>query len=82
MDLLHGQPFEQRPKWMQLLDAARERADRANDARGEVGIPAGFSPMPSGHKSGDVITTVRDAGEETFRFRDYFHGQNREISSA
>lgn len=77
MDLLHGQPFEQRPKWMQLLDAARERADRANDARGRSRDTSWFLT--------DAIGTQiwrRDYNGETlgrnFRFRDYFHGQNRE----
>ncbi|MBL8814993.1 MAG: protein kinase [Planctomyces sp.] len=77
MDALHGRPFAERPRWMQLLDAARERADQTNIARGRSLDTSWFLT--------DAIGTQlwrREYNGETlgrnFRFRDYFHGQNKE----
>ncbi len=78
MHEFHGSPFEQRPLWMQLLDAARERCDAANATRGRSLDTSWFLTDREG-----VQLWRRQFSSETvgrcFNWRDYFHGRNEEF---
>ncbi len=76
----HAEPFAERPRWMQLLDKARERSDMANKSRGRSLDTSWFLTDAEGTQlwrrqfSSDTLGV-------NFRWRDYFHGLNREFSA-
>ena len=75
----HALPFEQRPRWMQLLDAARERSDTANATRSRSLDTSWFLTDSRG-----IQLWRRQFSSETlgrcFNWRDYFHGLNEEFA--
>jgi len=73
----HDAPIEERPRWMQLLDRARQRADAASQKRGRIPDTSWFLTDAQGNQ-----LWRRQFSEETvgrnFAWRDYFHGKNIE----
>ncbi len=72
MKLLHGKLFEERPEWMQVLDAAREEADAYNDSHGRSQDTSWFLTDAKGNQ-----IWRRPFGKslgENYAWRDYFHG--------
>ncbi|APZ95430.1 serine/threonine protein kinase [Fuerstiella marisgermanici] len=72
MKLLHGKLFEERPEWMQVLDAAREEADDYNDSHGRSQDTSWFLTDAKGNQ-----IWRRPFGKslgENYAWRDYFHG--------
>jgi hypothetical protein len=73
----HNAPFEERPEWMQRLDAAHTAADEENRARHKNEDTSWFLTDAHGTQ-----LWRRDYSEATigknYAWRDYFHGTNTE----
>ncbi|MCA9061313.1 MAG: protein kinase, partial [Planctomycetaceae bacterium] len=78
MKQLHDAEFASRPQWMQLLDAARERADQANTKRNRSLDTSWFLQDAHGTQIWRRQFNAETVGEN-FSWRDYFHGQNVEF---
>ena len=75
----HNKPFEDRPRWMQLLDKAHDEADRRNRANGKSRDTSWFLCDASGRALWRRAYSVRTIGTN-FSYRDYFHGRNIEFA--
>lgn len=72
-------PSEQRPRWMQLLDKARDRSDAANASRGRSLDTSWFLTTADGTQVWRRQFSSETLGRN-FSWRDYFHGRNREYA--
>ncbi len=74
----HQLPEAERPEWMQLLDRARDRADRANRDRGYAIDTSWFLTDRHGTQIWRRNFSPRSIGVN-YSWRDYFHGRNVEF---
>lgn len=75
---LHDAAFEDRPRWMQLLDKAHDEADRRNRAKGKSRDTSWFLCDARGRALWRRAYSSLTIGTN-FSYRDYFHGLNVEF---
>ncbi|MCR9201684.1 MAG: serine/threonine protein kinase [Planctomycetaceae bacterium] len=74
----YDRPFEDRPRWMQLLDKAHDETDRRNRANGKSRDTSWFLCDAEGRALWRRQYSERTIGTN-FSYRDYFHGLNVEF---
>lgn len=75
MTAAHDADFTRRPRWMQLLDASRERSNQVNLRRGRATENSWFLTNSEGYQLWRRDFSAQTIGKQ-FNWRDYFHGKN------